>query len=89
MSNKFGQFLADDEQPKASHKQAITPTRLSSVASGNDVSIKIKTSTLNRLKLLKTIEGHRSYAEVVEYLLEDYIASAGKDLQDKLDLLKG
>lgn len=84
MSNKYSQFLADDQPREQSRRQTRPPL----VASGDDVSIKVKASTLSQLKLLKTIEDHRSYAELIAHILEDYLEHAGSDLQDKMALLK-
>ncbi|WP_161981105.1 hypothetical protein, partial [Streptococcus sp. S784/96/1] len=60
----------------------------STAIGGNDVSIKVKASTLSRLKLLKTIEAHRSYAELVAHLLDTYIEQADPDLKNKMAILQ-
>lgn len=85
MNNKFDQFLADDEPQARSRKTLVGPAP---VALGDGVSIKIRASTLRSLKLLKTIEGHRSYSEVMDRLLDFYIDHSSPDLKDKLGLLQ-
>lgn len=86
--SKFDQFLAGDQEPQKRQRQSPASLGLSSSALGDNISIKIKSSTMSQLKLLKTIEGHRSYAEVINHLLEDYIDHAAPNLKDKLALLQ-
>lgn len=86
MSNKYSQFLADDQPRERASRQVSTSS--SKAIGGDDVSIKVKASTLSRLKLLKTIEAHRSYAELVAHLLEDYLEHAGPELKNKMTILQ-
>lgn len=83
MNNKFDHFL-EDNPPKRERSSHGQPPLIA----GDTVSIKVRAKTLSRLKLLKTFEGHRSYAEVIEELLDSYLDHAGSELREKLDLLK-
>lgn len=86
--NKFGKFLDETQAPSQRSLQPKTSARQSGLSPKGAVSVKINASTLKQLKFLKTIEAHRSYAELVDHLLEDYLEYAGPELKDKMTILQ-
>lgn len=85
--SKFGKFLEDEPQSPRKRPASLT-ARSSTLLPKENVSIKINANTLKQLKLLKTIEGFRSYSDLMDTLLETYIHQAEPDLAHKIRLLQ-
>lgn len=85
--SKFDKFLEETFLPPQ-QEPALLTARSSKFSSKQNVSVKINVNTLNQLKILKTIEGFRSYSELINHLLESYVKHVGTDLANKIALLQ-
>lgn len=85
--SKFNKFL-DDEPQVPRQRPATLTARPSNFLPNSTVSVKINASTLKQLKVLKTIEGFRSYSDLLDHLLASYVDQAGPDLAKKMALLQ-